>query len=824
MNIPSNMRRNYFPERITQAMLSIFDYPLVIVEAPMGYGKTTAVREIMGKTAGKLLWLRVYDSSNSSFWNGFCNLFSEFDMDVPINLAQLGVPNDNTSRQDAVKLLEEIDFPEKTVLVIDDYHLIGGTNPDSFLEFLALNNVENLHIVLITRFSELPNREELLLRGALNLITKETFEFKPKEIKNYYKLCGRSIQNDKADKLYSYTEGWISALYLLMLNYEDIDSLVATDIYKLLEKAVYAPLAEETKDFLLTMCTFDRFTLEQAIYMWGNETAEAQLGKVISRNAFVHYDDRTMTYQIHTIFTNYLKDIKKSNIDRNDIYRRAGQWYLNTGDYFTAMHYFYLCADFEGLLTSFEKDKGTSFNAENKELFMKYMEECPDSLKAKRHLLMLTFAMQLFAFNELELFRKTCNAFIHNINADEELDPDMRKELLGEYELLLSFTEYNDINRMSEHHKNACKLLARPTSIYDTKNSWTFGSPSVLYLFYRESGKLSQHVKDIIEAMPYYYQLTDGHGSGAEYVMESERYFNAGDFENAEIFMHRAFNKAQSKMKTDIMICAGFLQMRIAFMRGDFANLLEQLNNMRRNIISKHKFFYIHTVEISEGFIYSLLKQSDMIPERVAKGDLSSSLLMFPAFGMLNIVYGRVLLINGEYLKLIGSCEHFFGLASVFSNLLGQIYTYIYLAAANKRIFREEDALSALVRALDIAMPDKLYMPFVENGDYVKPILEQLCKEGKYHGDITRILELYEIYHKSFEKITKEYFAVKENPSLTGRETEIALLASEGLTNREISERLFISPNTVKTALKGVFEKLEVNSRALLKQKMDKLN
>jgi LuxR family maltose regulon positive regulatory protein len=823
MNKPNNMRRIYFPERITQAMLSVFDYPLVLVEAPMGYGKTTAVREHLSKTAGKLLWLRIYDSSNNSFWNEFCNLFAELDVEVPANLVQLGVPNDNTSRQDAVKLLEEIVLPEKTVLVIDDYHLIGGTNVDSFMEFLAVNKIENFHIVLVARFSELPNREELLLKGYINYITKETFEFQPKEIKNYYKLCGRNIRDDKADKLYSFTEGWISALYLLMLNYQDIDSLVtAVDIYKLLGKAVYAPLAEDTKDFLLTMCIFDRFTLEQAIYIWGNETAEAQLEKVISKNAFINYDESTGTYQIHSIFTNYLKDIKKSNIDWNDIYKRAGRWHLMTGDYFAAMHFFYLCADFEGLLAAFEKDKGTSFSAENKELFIKYLDECPNSLKAKRHILLLTFAMQLFAFNELELFGKTCGEFMHNISADAELDPDLKNELLGEYELLMSFTAYNDIDRMSEHHKKASMLLTRPTSIYNTKNSWTFGSPSVLYLFYRESGKLSQHGMDMIEAMPYYYQLTDGHGSGAEYVMESERYFNAGDFENAEISMHKAFNKAQSKMKTDIMICAGLLQMRIAFMKGDFANLLELLMNMRRSIISKHGFFYIHTVEISEGFIYSLLKQNDKIPERVAKGDLSSSLLMFPAFGMLNIVYGRVLLINGEYLKLIGSCEHFLGLASVFSNLLGQIYTYIYLAAANKQIFREEDAVSALIRALDIAMPDQVYMPFVENGDYIKPILEQLYREGKYHEEIARILELYKTYQKSFEKMTKEYFLAEEKPDLTDREMEIALLAADGLSNREISERLFISTNTVKTALKGVFEKLGVGSRALLKQSLEK--
>ncbi len=33
--------------RVNRALESIFDYPMTIVEAPIGYGKTTAVREFL---------------------------------------------------------------------------------------------------------------------------------------------------------------------------------------------------------------------------------------------------------------------------------------------------------------------------------------------------------------------------------------------------------------------------------------------------------------------------------------------------------------------------------------------------------------------------------------------------------------------------------------------------------------------------------------------------------------------------------------------------------------------------------------------------------
>lgn len=48
---------------------------------------------------------------------------------------------------------------------------------------------------------------------------------------------------------------------------------------------------------------------------------------------------------------------------------------------------------------------------------------------------------------------------------------------------------------------------------------------------------------------------------------------------------------------------------------------------------------------------------------------------------------------------------------------------------------------------------------------------------------------------------------------LTPRELEILGLIAEGLSNREIGERLFVSENTVKTHSSRLFEKLGVNRR-----------
>ena len=52
--------------------------------------------------------------------------------------------------------------------------------------------------------------------------------------------------------------------------------------------------------------------------------------------------------------------------------------------------------------------------------------------------------------------------------------------------------------------------------------------------------------------------------------------------------------------------------------------------------------------------------------------------------------------------------------------------------------------------------------------------------------------------------------------SLTRTEVAVARLAAEGNTDRQIAEKLFVSPHTAHTHLRHIFEKLGVNSRVQL--------
>lgn len=59
---------------------------------------------------------------------------------------------------------------------------------------------------------------------------------------------------------------------------------------------------------------------------------------------------------------------------------------------------------------------------------------------------------------------------------------------------------------------------------------------------------------------------------------------------------------------------------------------------------------------------------------------------------------------------------------------------------------------------------------------------------------------------------------------ITPRELQIAELVAQGLTNAEIGKTLWIQENSVKQALKRMFRKLQVSSRAEMVAKLSKVN
>jgi len=83
---------------------------------------------------------------------------------------------------------------------------------------------------------------------------------------------------------------------------------------------------------------------------------------------------------------------------------------------------------------------------------------------------------------------------------------------------------------------------------------------------------------------------------------------------------------------------------------------------------------------------------------------------------------------------------------------------------------------------------------------------------------ISAYIEKQAFDRAAFRRVVEEtrltHHSLSELSALTDREHEVLDLLAQGLTNKEIAEKLYITTNTVKRHLKAIFEKLDVHTRS----------
>jgi len=813
-----NTKALYFTDKLKNKISDITYYPLTIMEAPCGYGKTTAAEEFLNKSDKKVLWMVLDNNSISDFWIKFCDSLSDIDKDIVSKIKQMNIPKDKISLEEFFVLFTNINFSEETILVIDNFQLVQNKIINNFIISIAEKLLKNVHIVILTQNHSLENILDMILKKQLNYITKSYFELDVSEIQKYYKLCGISLNEDEATSLYKYCGGWISVLYLQMLDYIENGRFQSADnIYFLVEKIMNSKFSEKAKTNFLKLCFCEDFTVEKLKFILESTDVSDFIGEINDANIFIKYDADKKVYCIQKILIDYLKkDFEKLDTNfQNKIILKIGEWCQSNNKYLQAIFIFYRIKNFESIFSmNIRADNITKdMTGKDKDIILEIVQTCPKEIKKKYSKNLIVFALILSQYKEWNYLALLKKEIANNIKNSEILSEKEKTNLMGELTFLSVCTAYNDIELMSEESKKAYAMLKGQTKLINLKESWTCGSPSILYMFYRKSGQLDKELKSMNENISYYYKLTNNHGYGAEAVMKAEILLNRGDFKGAEILCYKAIYMSESKKQYSIYLCANFVMLRIAIIDGDFLKFKGILKMVKEKIKS---YDLNRGIDLCEGFIFSNIGYIELIPEWLYLGDIEKEGLPFLTASYANIIYAKTLLLKGEYLQLLGISQQFLEVASTFPNIYSYVYTYIHMAAANLKLGEREIAIECLKSALEIAMPDTLYMPFVENGEYILAILKEVKQDGLYKNEIQDILKLYNNYKNNIEKIRVSSLHNKI-PQMTERELEVAKLAAKNLTNKEIGEQLYISQNTVKFYLKSIFSKLSIKSRSKLK-------
>ena len=114
--------------------------------------------------------------------------------------------------------------------------------------------------------------------------------------------------------------------------------------------------------------------------------------------------------------------------------------------------------------------------------------------------------------------------------------------------------------------------------------------------------------------------------------------------------------------------------------------------------------------------------------------------------------------------------------------------------------------------------PAGIYRTILDEGAEVEPLLAVIQESAQRTGSslelIAYVSELVERWRSRYQSETVLTTTSAVADLLSARETDILKLIAEGLSNKEIARDLVIAPETVKSHVKNIFAKLNVEKRA----------
>lgn len=812
----------YISERVQECLRPIAHCALTTVVAPMGYGKTTAINWFLAEKTkgGKAVAIRlsIYSEKLPMLWRSAQDAFRFAGLDV---LSAFDFP---TSEAAATLVLEELcrAFSSgKTAyyLFLDDFHLLRDERAVRFICRISARLPENAHLIVASRDRFLPAGEIVRLGGNLHQIGMEHLRLNHTELAVYAHRCGAELSEQQLEALLRSSEGWFSAIYLNLRALSERGRLpdASSDIFEMFTAAMIDPLPPDRQEFLAVMGLADEFTAEMARFVTENPETDAIIQDLTCQNAFVTRLPDSQRYRFHHMMKECALRKFRTLPEQSQIcyWNRFGSWYGAQRQYLHALGAYGRSGNSDAALTIIEKDAGNLLSVLHPEELLERLNACPEEVLTRHPTAILVLMRRLFTWRQIPKMLQLKALLERAIAESPDMPEEERGNLLGECDLIMSFLMYNDITKMSELHRSASRQMSRPAVTIQAGSSWTFGSPSVLMMYYRAPGELQKETHEMHECMPHYYRITNGHGLGAELVMDAEASFMQGKLHEAEIGLARARAAIAGSGQENMALCCDFLELRLL---GSGGRRRLDVKARAEALLARHDVVLLNMFESILAYYYALLQEAEKIPDVFRLHRLDTVNYFAPGKPMMELIENQVYLAQGEFPRVIGRSEPLLSGCESLHYALVALHIRLQTASAYEALGNRAMARKLLVRALEDAEPDGFVLPFAENAPYLMNHYSALLRELEtpFAASVCELSERWLSRQQTSGSRQEPIEALRE---LSERECSVAQLMALRKTNREIAETLFLSEGTVKQYINRIYSKLQLTGTAQEKRR-----
>jgi LuxR family maltose regulon positive regulatory protein len=201
------------------------------------------------------------------------------------------------------------------------------------------------------------------------------------------------------------------------------------------------------------------------------------------------------------------------------------------------------------------------------------------------------------------------------------------------------------------------------------------------------------------------------------------------------------------------------------------------------------------------------------LEERIKAGELEKGSRTLPfLYGALEyMAYAEARIAQGRPDEALAILRPLLQMTEAGGWMMFAIETLVLESLALQALGDVQRALRCLERALSLAEPAGFVRLFVDKGQPVARLLYRAAEHGiapEYAGRLLAAFPTVEPVPGAPSRPSPDMIE-----PLSEREREVLRLIAEGLSNREIAQRLFLSLSTVKTHTYNIYGKLQVHSR-----------
>ena len=366
--------------RLKDRLLANLTYPLTLVTANAGSGKTTLVADFLRTHKRQFVWYQLdHTDADPSVFLGY--LAFGIQQHVPGFGAALfgyfqeasGEVAQHPERAVDVFLNEVLERVEQQlILVLDDYHHLGAeTAVHAVLDRLLAYLPDVLHVIIISR--EMPPLAlgRLRTHSPLSNIDRADLLFTDEETQELFrKVFDLELTAEQLAEYRERTHGWITALQLVRQvahrnvigNREGqtaVPDLVEVlrqserDIFDYFAEEVFSDEPEDVRKLLLQVSLLDRIELDACTALYPDANCSRLLPNLVRRNVFITVasDRRAEEYRLHPLFQNFLRRRLRSEIGRSGVaaeHQRCAAYFVDLLAWEQAVRHLLAAEDFAG--------------------------------------------------------------------------------------------------------------------------------------------------------------------------------------------------------------------------------------------------------------------------------------------------------------------------------------------------------------------------------------------------------------------------------------------------------------------------------------------